>query len=227
MADLIVTIDGPAASGKSTVARRLAATLGAAFLDTGAMYRAVTLVAVRDGVDLTNGQQLVGVIAAHAFRFKATRQHMSAFVDGEDVTEDIRDPLLTARVRYVASSAPAREKLVDMQRAFAAEHDRVVTEGRDQGTVAFSDADVKFYLTAAPAERARRRAKDLADRGMDVDIEHIRRGIEDRDRSDRERAVGPLRPAEGAVVLDTTNMRIEDVVERVYRCVEERCPGNR
>jgi cytidylate kinase len=114
-----------------------------------------------------------------------------------------------------------------MQRAFAAEHDRVVTEGRDQGTVAFADADVKFYLTAAPAERARRRAKDLADRGMDVDIEHIRRAIEDRDKSDQERAAGPLRPAKGAVVLDTTSMHIEDVVERVYRCVEERCLRNR
>ena len=227
MAELIVTIDGPAASGKSTVARRVATKLDATFLDTGAMYRAVTLAAVRDGVDLTQERQLVEVIAAHAFRFEATREHMSAFVDGADVTEALRAPDLTAEVRHVASNAAAREQLVRMQRAFAAEHDRVVTEGRDQGTVAFPDADVKFYLTAASAERARRRARDLADQGDAADVEQIQQAIEDRDRSDRERAVGPLRPATGAVVIDTTGMRVEDVVERVVHCVEERCQENR
>ena len=187
------------------------------------MYRAVTLAALRDGVDWTQERQLVEVIAGHAFAFEAAGEHMAAFVDGQDVTEALRAPDLTARVRHVAASAAARQRLVQMQRAFAAGHDTVVTEGRDQGTVAFPEADVKIYLTAASAERARRRVAELAARGVAADLEQVRGAIEARDRSDRERAVGPLRPAADAIVIDTTGMAVEDVVRGVVRAVEERC----
>lgn len=222
MADLVVTIDGPAGSGKSTMARLLAERLGATFLDTGAMYRAVTLAAVRDGVDLTDEEQLLRVVQGHRFEFEAAGGRMLVRIDGGDVTDLIRDPDLTGKVRHAAASTGVRERLVAMQRAFAARHDRIVTEGRDQGTVVFPDARVKIFLTADPAERARRRAEELQAKGDAVDLEQMRRAIEARDRSDEERTVGPLKPAQDAVRIDTTGSAIEQSVERIYRCVEER-----
>ena len=152
----------------------------------------------------------------------------SCRIDGQDVTESIRDPDLTAKVRHVAAAPRVREQLVTMQRAFAARHDKIVTEGRDQGTVVFPDARVKFYLTADPAERARRRAAELQAKGAAVDMEQIRQAIEARDKSDENRAVGPLKPAQDAIMIDTTGSSIEEVVERMYRCVEEQPgPGSR
>jgi len=206
MAALVITIDGPAASGKSTVARLLAEALDATFLDTGAMYRAATLAAIRDGVRLDDEEALVAVIARHRFDFEATRGKMLVRIDGEDVTEALRDAALTAQVRHVAAAPRARERLVAMQRAFAERCERVVTEGRDQGTVAFPDADAKFYLTAQPAERARRRAAEMAGNGGAPDVARIERALVDRDRSDEGRAVGPLKPAEDAIRLDTTDL---------------------
>ncbi len=219
MSELIVTIDGPAGSGKSTVARLLAERLDAAFLDTGAMYRAVTLAAVRDGVELSDEGQLVAVLDKHRFDFEAAGGTMRVALDGQDVTEALRDSDLTAKVRFVAAAPGVRERLVRMQRAFAARHARIVTEGRDQGTVVFPDANVKIYLTARVEERARRRQAELAARGLPADLEPIRRAIEVRDRSDENRAVGPLKPAPDAVTIDTTELSIAEVVERVYRRV--------
>ena len=224
MARFVVTIDGPAASGKSTMARLLAGAMEAAFLDTGAMYRAVTLAAVRDGADLTDQQQLLEVVARHRFDFEAARGKMLVRIDGRDVTDAIRDNELTARVRHVAAAPLVRGTLVEMQRAFAARYCRIVTEGRDQGTVAFPDAAVKIYLTADVAERARRRMEELRARGVDADFEQLRREIESRDRSDENRAVGPLKPAADAIAVDTTGLSIEQAVERLCRIVEERCP---
>ncbi len=223
MPELVVTIDGPAGSGKSTVARLLADRLDATFLDTGAMYRAITLAAVEDGVTLSDEGQLVGVVEKHRFDFEAAGGKMRVSIDGKDVTEAIRDSDLTAKVRFAAAAPRVRERLVQMQRAFAARHDRIVTEGRDQGTVVFPEANVKFYLTADVRERARRRKAELDAGGLPADLEQIRQAIEARDRSDENRAVGPLRPASDAVTIDTTNLSIREVVERVYRYVEERC----
>jgi cytidylate kinase len=224
MTRFVVTIDGPAASGKSTVARRLAGALDATFLDTGAMYRAVTLAAVRDGVDLSDQRQLIEAIGRHRFDFQTAQGKMRVRIDDEDVTDAIRDNELTAKVRHIAAAPLVRAKLVEMQRAFAERYCRVVTEGRDQGTVAFPDALVKFYLTADTTERARRRMAELKARGADVNLERTRQEIESRDQSDENRAVGPLRPATDAIVVDTTNLSIEQVVERLYQIVEERCP---
>jgi len=224
MAELVITIDGPAASGKSTVARLLADRLGVTFLDTGAMYRAVTLAGVREGIDLTDEGRLLQVLAGHRFDFEVGGGKMIVRVDGEDVTDAIRDNDLTAKVRHVASAPLVRQGLVEMQRAFAARHRRIVTEGRDQGTVAFPDADVKFYLTADTAERARRRKAELDANGMESDLEQIRRSIEARDKSDEDRAVGPLKPAADAVIVDTTGLSIQEVVDRVSQRAEERIP---
>lgn len=221
MADLVVTIDGPAASGKSTVARLLAEKLGASFLDTGAMYRAVTLAAIEVGVDMNDEEKLLGVLDSREFQFAVREARMAVSIDGVDVTERIRRPKVTANARYIASAAKLREKLVEMQRQFAAGEKKIVTEGRDQGTVAFPDADVKFYLTADARERARRRQSEMPAEAGKENLEQIQRAIEERDKSDEERVIGPLRPAEDAVVVDTTDLSIEEVVEKLLSLIED------
>jgi cytidylate kinase len=227
MARFVVTIDGPAASGKSTVARRLASRIGATFLDTGAMYRAVTFAAMQDGVDLKDESQLIGVIGRHTFGFEPGDDAMRVFVDGQLVTDRIRSPELTANVRCVASSPPMRARLVQMQRQFGRRWGRVVTEGRDQGTVVFPDAGVKFYLVADSRERARRRQLELESQGVEADLDELHRAIESRDRSDESRAVGPLKPAPDAICVDTTRMTIEEVVECLLRHINRRQNANR
>jgi len=215
MADLIITIDGPAASGKSTAARLLARKLGASFLDTGAMYRAVTLAAMRAGVDLNDEQKLLDITRTCEFQFSVKAGKTTVSIDNIDVTEQIRSPEVTANARYIAAAPGVREKLVQMQRQFAADRQKIVTEGRDQGTVAFDDADIKFFLTADSAERARRRQAELQAKGDAAGLQQIQKAIEERDKSDESRAVGPLKPAEDAIVVDTTNMSIEQVVEKL------------
>ena len=227
MADLIITIDGPAASGKSTVARRLAERLGASFLDTGAMYRAVTLAAMQADVAMNDEEELLSVLDNREFEFAIEEGKMAVSIDGIDVTEQIRGAEVTANARHIASAAKIREKLVQMQRQVVAGEEKIVTEGRDQGTVAFPNADIKFYLTAKPIERARRRQAELRAKGggesLEGSLEKIQRAIEERDKSDESRAVGPLRLAGHAIVIDTTDLSIEEVVEKVLCCVKEKC----
>lgn len=218
MADFIVTIDGPAASGKSTVAQLLAEKIGASFLDTGAMYRAVTLAAMEGGIDLNDEEGILGIIEKSEFEFKAPEGQMAVSVNGVDVTERIREPGITVNVKYIASVEKLRERLVEMQRDFAAGEERIVTEGRDQGTVAFSEANIKFFLIADAGERARRR-KAQFDSGEN--LSDIQKDIEARDRSDEGRSVGPLKPAEDAIVVDTTDMGIAEVVEKLFGYVRE------
>ena len=215
MAVLTITIDGPAASGKSTVARLLAKKLGASFLDTGAMYRAVTFAAIQEGVDLKNEEELLGVFEKNDFRFSAKNDQMAVHINGIDVTEELRDPKVTAKAHYIASARRVREKLVQMQRQYAAEQKRIVTEGRDQGTVAFPDANAKFFLVAQPRERAKRRLAELQAKGINESLEKIQELIEKRDKSDSERNVGPLKPAQDAIKIDTTDLNIEQVLEKV------------
>ena len=215
MAVLVITIDGPAASGKSTIARLLAKKLGASFLDTGAMYRAVTFAAIKEGVDLQNEESLLDIIENNDFRFSAKNDLMTVRINGIEVTEQLRDPEVTANARYIAAAPKVREKLVQMQRQYAAEQERIVTEGRDQGTVAFPDAEAKFFLIAQPRERARRRLAELQAKGINESLEKIQELIEKRDKTDSERDVGPLKPAQDAIKIDTTDLNIEQVLEKV------------
>jgi cytidylate kinase len=221
MANLIVTIDGPAASGKSTVARMLAEKIDASFLDTGAMYRAVTLAAMRAGVNMCDEDELLGVLDNRKFQFVVKKSKITVSIDGVDVTGQIRTPEVAANAKYAASAQKVRAKLVEMQRKFAESYDKIVTEGRDQGTVAFPDACLKFYLTAQPSERARRRARDEG-RTTRVEIEQIQRDIEERDKSDQNRSIGPLTPAADAIVVDTTDLTAEEVVEKLFRKIKNK-----
>jgi cytidylate kinase len=223
MAGWIVTIDGPAASGKSTAARLLAEKLGASFLDTGAMYRAVTLAAMQKGVNLNSEEELLAVLQKSGFEFGIKEGKMTISIDGADAAEQIRRPDVTANARYIAKAPKVREKLVEMQRNFAADQERIVTEGRDQGTVAFPDADVKFFLVADSIERARRRRAELLARGSRESLEKIQKDIEERDKSDRDRDAGPLKPAADAIAVDTTDLNIDEVVEKLLNLVRKIC----
>jgi len=206
----VIAVDGPAGAGKSTVARRVAERLGWLYLDTGALFRALTLAAMDADVDLDDGAAVAAL--ARSLRIDYTPKRLS--VDGRDVTEAIRREEVTARVRSVARHPEVRELVAEWERSIAADRD-VVVEGRDATTVVFPDAEFKFYLDADLRERARRRRLELAERGEDIPLEEVARRIDERDRSDLERAVAPLRVAEDAVVLDTTGLSIEEVVERV------------
>jgi len=223
MANLIITIDGPAASGKSTVARLLAEKLGATFLDTGAMYRAVTLAAMQAGVDMSDEEKLLGVLETSEFQFTIKESKMGVCINDLDVTEQIRGTEVTANARHIASATKMRAKLVEMQRQFAAGQEKIVTEGRDQGTVAFPNADIKFYLTAETIERARRRQSELLAKGAGESLEKIQRDIEERDKSDQGREIGPLKPASDAIIVDTTDLSIEEVVEKLLDYTKEKC----
>ena len=224
MPKLVVTIDGPAASGKSTVAGLLACRLGAVFLDTGAMYRAVTLAALNAGIDMTSEKMLLDVLQNSRFEFLAQQNKMLVRLDGLDISGKIRSMEVTANARYVASAPKVRGQLVLMQRQFAVEHERIVTEGRDQGTVAFADADVKFFLTADLKQRAKRRLAEFpAD--SDASISQLEKAIAQRDKSDQSRDVGPLKAADDAIVVDTTNLTINQVTDKLLGYVKKKCPA--
>jgi cytidylate kinase len=217
-----VTIDGPAGAGKSSVGRRLAQRLGWLFIDTGAMYRAVTLKAMRSGVDFADADALGRIARDADIRLTQTDAGTNVELDGEDVTAAIRTDDLTKQVRPVAACSSARAELVKKQRAISASQPAVM-EGRDIGTVVLPDALVKVYLDASVEERARRRSEDLRRRGVaDVDIERVKRDIESRDRSDMERADSPLKKASDADVVDTDGLTELQVVDRLEQLTRSR-----
>ncbi|MBW3596320.1 MAG: (d)CMP kinase [Planctomycetes bacterium] len=212
---MIVAIDGPAGAGKSTLSRRLAERLGFRFLDTGAMYRAVALAAMRRQVDPSDAEAIGRVAAETTITFSEER----VFLNGEDVTEEIRTPAVTTAIRYAADNPDVRRRLVEEQRHIG-EGGNLVTEGRDQGTVAFPDAACKIFLTASPEERARRRVEDLRNRGQSASFEEILAEQTERDRRDQTRPVGRLIKAEDAVELCTDGMTPEEVVSRMEQIVQ-------
>ena len=222
MAKLIITIDGPAGSGKSSTAGLLAQKLGAAFLDTGAMYRAAVLAAMQNDCNLNNVTELEKTIDSTNFKFEIRIGKMTVQINGKDVTEQIRDQQVTANVRFVASQPSLRSRLVEMQRVFAAGCEKIVTEGRDQGTVAFPNADFKFFLTADNSSRAKRRAAELSQKGLNVDLQQLQDEIEKRDVSDENRSTGPLIPAEDAVKIDNTNLTLEETVDKILNIINKK-----
>lgn len=211
----MITIDGPAGSGKSTVSRQVAKKLGASFLDTGAMYRAVTLSALQSGVNFKDPDQLIKLFDQNDYRFQVMDDTMKVWINGQDVTEEIRKPQVTENVKYIANDKDIRGKLVEMQREFASHEEKIVTEGRDQGTVVFPDADKKFFLNADVSERAKRRHQELINKGHQADIEKIKKAISERDKRDENRIVGPLKKAADAIEIDTTSLTVEQVVKTI------------
>ncbi|MEW4528251.1 (d)CMP kinase [Maioricimonas sp. JC845] len=211
---MIVTIDGPAGTGKSTAARGLARRLGFEFLDTGAMYRVVALACLESGVDPHDAGQATEVAHRVRIDFDGDR----TFADGRDVSDEIRTSPVTSAASQVAQHSGVRDALVQQQRTLAAGRD-TVSEGRDQGTVVFPDAGCKFFLTADPVERARRRQLELQGRGEQVEIEALLREQQARDDRDLRRVIAPLRPAEDAITIDTTGMNPDQVLD----ALEEHC----
>lgn len=213
---MIVTIDGPAGAGKSSLARQAADSLGFEFLDTGAMYRAVTLAAIRADVDWRNADQLLALARKLRIEFRDRR----VWLDGQDVTDLIRSPSVTDVIRHIADLPAIREILTEKQRQFAAGR-HVVTEGRDQGSEVFPDAQCKIFLTASPEERARRRQQQLAEIGRFVPLEDILAQQNRRDLEDRMRPIGRLRPAPDAIVLHSDGLSPDDVLLEVLRIVHQ------
>jgi len=212
---MILTIDGPAGTGKSTVAQMVARRLSFDFLDTGAMYRAIGLAALRRRIDLADDRELIYVARHARIEFDWSQHPPGVLLNGEIVGHLLRGSEATRAASFVAAVPAIREQLVAQQRRIGAERSNLVTEGRDQGSVVFPDAELKFYLDAAPTERARRRAAQLRSRGECVDQAALLAEIVDRDARDKGRVVGALRIPQGAEVLDTTDMSEEQVVEQI------------
>ncbi len=221
---VIITIDGPAGTGKSSVAHRLASRLGLDFLDTGAMYRAAALMAIETGIEPDQGQTLAEAIRDAEMQFDWQSAPPRLMLGDRDISTRIRDLDVSGIVSIVAAQTPVRNVLVERQRQIAAAHPRLVTEGRDQGSVVFPDAAVRFFLDASIEIRAQRRIRQLASAGQSIDEHEIRSDIEARDRLDSSREIAPLIKPEGAIVIDSTNKSLSEVVEEMERIVRDQLP---
>jgi cytidylate kinase len=222
----IVAIDGPAGAGKSTVARRLADTLGFVFVDTGALYRMVAVAAKRAGVPWSDafavGELANALVARGAIAFdRDAARGVRVWLDGEDVTNAIREPDIGMGASTVSAHKAVRDALLDLQRQ-AGRAGGVVLEGRDIGTVVFPEAEVKFFLTARPEVRAKRRFDELTTKGQEVTLEDTLAEVRRRDEQDTTRAVAPLRQAEDAVLIDNSDFGIDETVARMAARVRER-----
>ena len=231
---MIITIDGPAGSGKSTAARKLAARLGIPYLDTGAMYRVVTLAALEQGIDLDDDVRLTALAGGDTYQLNLGPTHIRVTLAGRDVTEEIRSMHVNDHTRYIAALPGVRQALVAKQQEIGRQLGAVVTEGRDQGSVAFPDAEIKFFLDASEEKRAERRLHDLLADGEEVTFEQVLDNVRTRDRTDSQRTVGPLTVPAGAIRIDTSRLSIAQVLEQMIEHLKQAglcknelhdCPG--
>lgn len=220
MKKIVVAIDGPAGAGKSTIAKLAAEKLGYAYIDTGAMYRSVAWKFLQTGKAFDE-DFISGLSKTMLIDFKQEAKINRVFVDGTEVTDAIRTPEVTAIVSRVAAIGAVREAMVDQQRRMG-EAGGVLMDGRDIGTVVFPNAQLKIFLTASVEERARRRYAEMVAKGQQVDLQQLQADIAERDKQDSERAISPLRQAEDALLLDTSDMGISEVTEKILQLVQER-----
>jgi cytidylate kinase len=223
MRPLIVAIDGPAGAGKSTVSKLLARRLGLSFVDTGALYRTVALSARRHGIDTADDPALAALLGRIRISFKAAGEDNRVYLDGEDVSKEIRTPEISLLASAVSARPVVREGLLGLQRRLALEAPvGAVLEGRDIGTVVFPDADLKFFLEANPDVRARRRYEELFQKGSESSLDAVLADQTKRDRDDSSRAVAPLKAADDAVRVDTSGLPLSEVVQQLERLIRER-----
>ena len=213
-----VAIDGPAAAGKSTVAKRVATILGYTYIDTGAMYRAFTLYCIDKGINCEDEKACVAVIPEVNIELKPGNL---VYLNGKDVSFDIRTPIVNANVSYIASYKDIRLALVELQRKMAAKHS-VIMDGRDIGTYVLPKAEVKIYQIASAETRAIRRYKENQEKGIACTLDEIREDVKKRDYIDSHRAFAPLKPAEDAISLDTSDMSIEEVVDAIIKIINDK-----
>jgi len=220
---MIIAIDGPAGSGKSTVSKLVAKRLGLLYVDTGAMYRAITLKAMKVGADLNDTEALAKIASESEIRLIPDNDNnLKVLLDGKDVTEAIRTPELTKNIKYVARVPGVRKEMVKMQRKVAQKSAKgAVLEGRDIGTAVFPDTKYKFYLDADFSERAKRRHKELVETGQSITLSEVENDAAQRDKSDIVRSVAPLEKAEDARLINTTKMTVDEVAEKIIRSIKE------
>jgi len=218
---IVVAIDGPAGAGKSTIAKEVAKRLGYTYLDTGAMYRSLTLKALNQGINLESEADLVALAKKTTIDLIVDQGHqLKVLLDGEDVTEAIRTSEVTNNTFFIARAPDVRAIMVERQREIGA-LSNIVAEGRDIGTVVFPQAKKKFYLDANFEERAQRRFRELKEKKKQVEQKEIQDDLQERDQKDFTRKVGPLKIADDAIIIDSTNMSIEDVVSKVIEIVQQ------
>lgn len=219
--ELIIAIDGPAGSGKSTVAKLVAQRLKFLYVDTGAMYRALTLKAITVNADLEDEDVLGALAKATDIKLKQMDDLLKVYLDGKDVTQEIRKPEVTIAVSYIAKAKTVRAHMVGLQRSLG-QSSSVVLEGRDIGTVVFPDADKKFYIDASFDVRVKRRYKELKENKLSVSEEGVKKDLEKRDESDIVRSIGPLKKADDAIYIDTSDLTIEEVVDKVLSFINDK-----
>ena len=218
---LVIAVDGPVGSGKSTVARALATRLGFRYLDTGAMYRAVTLKALRNDVDMDDSEALTAAARSCDVELSGSGDAPRVLLDGEDVSEAIRSLDVTNNTYGPSQTPGVRSRMVELQRAMV-ESGPLVAEGRDMGTVVFADSPAKFYLDASVDVRAGRRHRELAEKGEDISLEELKRQVVTRDERDSTREASPLRQADDAVTIDSSEMSIDEVVDAIAAILKSR-----
>lgn len=218
---MVIAIDGPSGAGKSTLAKRLARDLGFMYLDTGAMYRALALKILRQGVDLADAEALGAVVEKTEIDMIEENHHLRLLLDGEEVSGLIRNPEVSQMASKASALKVVRQRMLELQRTLGG-RGKVVAEGRDIGTVVFPEADVKVFLDASAAERARRRYDELRAAGQDVNLAETVREMEERDKRDSERDLAPLRKADDAVMIDSSNLSADAVAHRVMQIIRKK-----